>query len=267
MTAANKQAPRPAATILLLREAVAATEVFMLQRTASAVFLPGAFVFPGGALDPDDASERAARRMRGLDDAQASARLGIPSGGLAYWVAAARECFEEAGILLARDEKDAPVDPDRAASFEHLREPMNAGPILFSDFLEKENLYIPAQEIAYYSHWITAPGRPRRFSTRFFVACAPAGQQGAHDRSETVHSVWVSPREALERGQRKEITRFRFNEWIESLIQRGRNPGQAVPIVLTSHDTTEARMRGALGRIAALPAVLEPPRMIRIERS
>jgi homoserine dehydrogenase len=54
---------------------------------------------------------------------------------------------------------------------------------------------------------------------------------------------------------------------IESLIQRGRNPGQAVPIVLTSHDTTEAHMRGALGRIAALPAVLEPPRMIRIERS
>jgi hypothetical protein len=63
----------------------------------------------------------------------------------------------------------------------------------------------PAQEIAYYSHWITAPGRPRRFSTRFFVACAPAGQHGAHDRSETVHSVWVSPRDALERDQRKEI--------------------------------------------------------------
>jgi homoserine dehydrogenase len=54
---------------------------------------------------------------------------------------------------------------------------------------------------------------------------------------------------------------------IESLIQRGRNPGQAVPIVLTSHDTTEARMRGALARIGALPTVLEPPRMIRIERS
>jgi glyoxylase-like metal-dependent hydrolase (beta-lactamase superfamily II)/8-oxo-dGTP pyrophosphatase MutT (NUDIX family) len=205
VTAAIKQAPRPAATILLLREQASAPEVFMLQRTSKAVFLPGAFVFPGGALDPDDASERAARRVRGLDDAQASARLGIPSGGLAYWVAAARECFEESGILLARDEKDAPVDPDRAASLEHLREPLNAGTLLFSDFLEKEELFVPAQEIAYYSHWITAPGRPRRFSTRFFVACAPAGQEGAHDRSETVHSAWVSPREALERGQRKEI--------------------------------------------------------------
>jgi len=200
-----KSATRPAATLLLLREHASAPEVFMLQRTSKAAFLPGAYVFPGGAIDKDDGGERAARRMRGLDDAQASARLGIPSGGLAYWVAAARECFEEAGILLAVDEQGAPVSPARAAALEHLREPLNAGTLPFSEILEKENLYIPAQEIAYYSHWITAPGRPRRFSTRFFVACAPAGQHGAHDRSETVHSVWVSPREALERDQRKLI--------------------------------------------------------------
>ncbi|HEY8069476.1 MAG TPA: MBL fold metallo-hydrolase [Burkholderiales bacterium] len=177
----------------------------MLQRTSKAAFLPGAFVFPGGALDPDDSSERAAGRVRGLDDAQASARLGLASGGLAYWVAAARECFEESGILLAFDERDLPVDPRRAGSLESFRQPLNAGTLLFSEFLEKENLFIHAQDIAYYSHWITAPGRPRRFSTRFFVACAPAGQHGAHDRSETVHSVWVSPREALERGKRGEI--------------------------------------------------------------
>ena len=201
----TKSATRPAATVLLLRETSAAPEVFMLQRTSKAAFLPGAYVFPGGALDPDDDSTRAAQRVRGLNDAQASARLGLAAGGLAYWVAAARECFEESGILLAWDEKNSPVDPDRAASLEHFREPLNAGTLLFSDFLAKENLFVPAQEIAYYSHWITAPGRPRRFSTRFFVACAPAGQHGAHDRSETVHSVWVSPREALERDQRKEI--------------------------------------------------------------
>ncbi len=201
----KKLEPRPAATLLLLRETAGAPEVFMLQRTSKAAFLPGAYVFPGGALDPDDAHERAARRVRGLDDAQASARLGLASGGLAYWVAAARECFEESGILLALDEKDLPVDPGRAAALERFREPLNAGTLLFSEFLEKENLFVPAHQIAYYSHWITAPGRPRRFSTRFFIACAPAGQQGAHDRSETVHSVWVSPREAIERDRRKEI--------------------------------------------------------------
>jgi len=197
--------PRPAATILLLRETSAAPEVFMLQRTGSAVFLPGAYVFPGGALDRDDAGERAARRVRGLDDALASARLGIDAGGLAYWVAAARECFEESGILLAHDAAGKPITPERAVALEQLRAPLNTGSLLFSELLEREDLYVHAQEIAYYSHWITAPGRPRRFSTRFFVACAPAGQHGAHDRSETVHSVWVSPREALERDRRKEI--------------------------------------------------------------
>jgi len=202
---AEKQKPRPAATLLLLREAGSAPEVFMLQRTASAAFLPGAYVFPGGALDPDDASERAYGRMRGLDDAQASARMGLASGGLAYWVAAARECFEESGILLAHDADGAPVEPGRADALAHLRQPLNAGELLFSEFLAREDLYVHAQDIAYYSHWITAPGRPRRFSTRFFVSCAPAGQHGAHDRSETVHSIWVSPREALERGRRKEI--------------------------------------------------------------
>src|SRR6185295_9140573 len=197
--------PRPAATILLLREASGAPEVFMLQRTSKAAFLPGAFVFPGGALDPDDSSERALQRVRGLDDAQASARMGLASGGLAYWVAAARECFEESGILLVFDARNAPIDPRRAENLEPFRQELNAGTLQFSEFLQREDLYIHAHEIAYYSHWITAPGRARRFSTRFFVACAPAGQHGAHDRSETVHSVWVSPREALERDQRKEI--------------------------------------------------------------
>ena len=202
---ARKTEPRPAATLLLLRHTTSAPEVFMLQRTSKAAFLPGAFVFPGGALDPDDAGERAARRVLGLDDAQASSRLGLASGGLAYWIAAARECFEESGILLAWEASGRPVDPERAAALEELRAPLNAGSLLFSEFLEREDLYIPAQEIAYYSHWITAPGRPRRFSTRFFIACAPEGQHGAHDESETVHSVWVNPREAIERGRQGEI--------------------------------------------------------------
>ena len=170
MTSEKKLTPRPAATLLLLREADAAPEVFMLQRTSKAAFLPGAFVFPGGALDPDDASERAAQRVRGLDDAQASVRMGLASGGLAYWIAAARECFEESGILLVFDSKDLPIDPRRAENLEPFRNELNAGSLQFSEFLEKEDLYIHA-----------------------------------HDRSETVHSVWISPREALERGKRGEI--------------------------------------------------------------
>ena len=191
--------PRPAATILLLRDAAQGPEVFMLQRTKGAAFLPGAYVFPGGAIDAADGDEKAARRVRGMSDAQASAKLGLASGGLAYWVAAARECFEEAGILLAVDAGGAPVSPARAEKLAPLRrEP-------FLPLLEAEDLYIPADGFAYFSHWITAAGRPRRFNTRFFVARAPQDQAGAHDESETVHSFWVRPSEALARHEKGEI--------------------------------------------------------------
>ncbi|HTN27770.1 MAG TPA: MBL fold metallo-hydrolase [Burkholderiales bacterium] len=177
----------------------------MLQRTRGAAFLPGAYVFPGGAIDATDRDPRAARRVTGLTDSQASAKLGLAEGGLAYWIAAARECFEEAGILIATQKDGRTVAPERARALEEWREPMNAGKRIFADLLEQEDLYVPADGLAYFSHWITAAGRPRRFNTRFFVARAPLGQDGAHDQSETVHSFWISPREALERHERNEI--------------------------------------------------------------
>lgn len=200
-----KTEPRPAATIILLRDTVSGPEAFMLQRTPSAAFLPGAYVFPGGALDATDRDPRAARRVRGLTDERASGQLGLASGGLAYWIAAARECFEEAGILFATDAAGHPVSPERVAALASWREPLNAGERAFADLLESEDLYVPAREIVYFSHWITAAGRPRRFNTRFFLARAPRGQDGAHDESETVHSFWVAPREALARQGRGEI--------------------------------------------------------------
>jgi hypothetical protein len=91
------------------------------------------------------------------------------------------------------------VDAKRAESLMHYRKRP------FVELLENENLHIPADAIAYYGHWITAPGRPRRFDTRFFLAVAPEGQAGSHDAMETIHDVWITPREALERGARNEI--------------------------------------------------------------
>ena len=73
------------------------------------------------------------------------------------------------------------------------------------ELLESEDLYLPAGELGYIGHWVTAPGRSRRFDTRFFVAAAPPGQEGLHDAAETVHTLWLSPREALERAARGEI--------------------------------------------------------------
>ncbi|HWD22212.1 MAG TPA: MBL fold metallo-hydrolase [Burkholderiales bacterium] len=189
-------APRPAATLILLRSGAVSLEALLLQRSKNAVFLGGAYVFPGGAVD---ASDDEARRVLGLTDAQASERLGLGSGALAYYVAAVRECFEEAGVLLACDASGKQIPAERAQSLMAYRHRP------FLELLEAEDLYVPAGALAYYGHWITAPGRTRRFDTRFFVALAPEGQQGAHDANETVHDVWIGPREALERGKRGEI--------------------------------------------------------------
>ena len=194
-----QQVPRPAATLILLRPGAGGPEVCMLQRTQSAAFLGGAYVFPGGSLDAGDAAPRSLQRVVGLTEEQASERLRIASGGLAYYVAAIRECFEEAGILLALDAHGRPLDAQRAASLAHHRSSS------FVEMLEKENLRIPGGALAYYGHWITAPGRSRRFDTRFFVALAPEGQEGSHDANETVHHMWVRPAEALERSARGEI--------------------------------------------------------------
>jgi len=182
----TKLVPRPAATLILMRDGASGPEVLMLQRTQSAVFLGGAYVFPGGSLDEGDADPRILKRIRG--DAK------IPPAP--YWVAAIRECFEEAGILFLFRRNDLPLNAD---SLMHYRKRP------FVELLEKEDLYLPAHDMAYYGHWITAPGRPRRFDTRFFLAVAPQGQVGSHDAVETVHDVWITPREALERGARNEI--------------------------------------------------------------
>ena len=193
---ARALAPRPAATLILLRTGPAGLETLLLQRTPSAAFLGGAYVFPGGSLDPHDG---AAPRVLGLSEAHANQRLGLAHGALAYYIAAVRECFEEAGVLLACDANGHPVLPQRAQQL------MNERNAPFVHLLERENLFIPAGALAYYGHWITQPGRSRRFDTRFFITPAPQGQEGAHDETEHVHQVWLTPQEALSRATRGEI--------------------------------------------------------------
>jgi glyoxylase-like metal-dependent hydrolase (beta-lactamase superfamily II)/8-oxo-dGTP pyrophosphatase MutT (NUDIX family) len=180
--------PRPAATLILLRDSPAGPEVLMLQRTKSAVFLGGAYVFPGGSLEAGD-----------RDLASRVIDFEAKEPPIEYWIAAVRECFEEAGVLLACDVERRPIPAERAERLTAWRQRP------FGELLEKEDLYVPAGELAYFGHWITAPGRARRFDTRFFVAAAPEGQQGSHDANETVHDLWTTPREALERAERGEI--------------------------------------------------------------
>jgi glyoxylase-like metal-dependent hydrolase (beta-lactamase superfamily II)/8-oxo-dGTP pyrophosphatase MutT (NUDIX family) len=202
---AEKAAPRPAATLLLLRDGSLGPEAFMLQRTQSAAFLAGAHVFPGGAVDKADRDIRVLRRVTGMTDADASRRLGQDAGGLAYWVAAMRECFEEAGILLAEGEDGLPLDGARVAGLARFRSALNSGKLAFAEFLENERLVLRADDLAYFGHWVTAPGRSRRFDTRFFLALTPAEQAGSHDGIELIDSLWLRPQDAIDLEARGDL--------------------------------------------------------------
>src|ERR1700722_416737 len=174
---------RPAATVMLVRDAPVSSggtslEVLMVRRNLRSDFVGGAYVFPGGAVDPLDGGPEAEAMCAGRTDAGASALLGFESGGLAYWVAVVRETFEEAGILLARREggPELLAGDDEVERFVTERAAVNAGTRRFLDLCRDENLRLTVGDIHYFAHWITPRGAPRRYDTRFFVAAAPPGQ-------------------------------------------------------------------------------------------
>jgi len=199
---------RPAATVLLLRDGDGGLEVFMLRRNREATFVGGVYVFPGGKVDPSDRGDPGLEEVcSGRDDASCSSALGVGSGGLAYWVAAIRECFEEAGVLLATegDSLVSLTDPGRAERFARYRESVYSGDLRLAELCRREGLRLAVDRVGYLSHWITPVGPPRRFDTRFFVAAAPPDQVPLHDGGETVASEWIGPGEALRRHRAGEF--------------------------------------------------------------
>ena len=173
----------------------------MLRRAAAAAFAAGMYVFPGGRVDDADGAATITAHCDGLDDVTASARLGIDGGGLAFWVAAVRECFEEAGVLLARRRDGGTVTVDDAD-----RRAVHAGELSMERLCERDGLVLDLGAIRYVAHWVTPVGEsPRRFDTRFFLAASPPGQEGAHDDTELVHSMWVRPGEAIAQAEARSL--------------------------------------------------------------
>jgi 8-oxo-dGTP pyrophosphatase MutT (NUDIX family) len=190
-------APRPAATVVMLRDGPAGLEVFLMKRHSLSDVLGGAYVFPGGKVDAADAELDMAAHLdqplhvlhAGLNEADISERT---AGGL--YVAALREAFEESGVLFAQDALAQEVDAARAAAL--LREGQG-----FNTVLAQMALRLQTRNLVPWSRWIT-PTAPsvtnKRFDTRFFVSALPAGQVAIHDNHETTESVWLNPRTALE---------------------------------------------------------------------
>jgi len=214
--------PLPAATVTLVRDAPRGLEVLMLQRSHSLKFMPGVYVFPGGALDAADSSPEMQAMCAGLEDEAASRALGVERGGIAYWVAAIREAFEEAGILLAYDASGNMVSlhGDAAERYRAHRSSLDERRGDFGAIVREEGLRLAVDRLTYFGHWITPVSAPRRYDTRFFLAVAPERQEARHDNYETIAQVWVRPQEALDLCARETLNmRFPTIKTLEQFTQ------------------------------------------------
>ncbi|HUR90651.1 MAG TPA: NUDIX domain-containing protein [Ramlibacter sp.] len=171
--------PRDAATVVVVRAAPAggSLEVLLLQRAERGDHNSGAWVFPGGLIDPGD-------REYGDD---------------AFRVAAIREAFEESGILFATDAKGdfVSLEGEPGAQLAALRHELKDGKCTLADICQRFNLRLVPERLHFIGHWLTPAGRAKRFDTRFYLAIAPQQQTAMHDAGETLDHVWIAPAEAL----------------------------------------------------------------------
>ena len=182
-------APLPAATVVILRDGRDGIEVFMVVRHREADFASGALVFPGGKVDACDADAVWADLA---PDASA-----VPDR--AFLVAAARETFEEAGLVLARRRgAQSLLDAEAAHRMvESYRARLLGGETTFLDLVRAEDLLLATDLMVPFAHWITPERVPKRFDTHFLLVAAPVAQLGAHDGGESVEGFWIAPGQAL----------------------------------------------------------------------
>lgn len=198
--------PRSAATVMLIDDRPT-LQVYMMKRSSRTVF-GGMWVFPGGTVDPDDRLDIYETHCR-KSDLEASKRLEVEQGGLAYYVAAIREAFEESGILLALSgESGGSLSMSAAADktrYHEYRGLVHRCELPLSQIIDTEDLILDTAAIHYVGRWITPPVVPKRFDTRFFLARMPQNQHPIHDDKELVNSGWFEPADLIKRAEAGEI--------------------------------------------------------------
>ena len=199
--------PRPAATVVVLRDSPAGPEVFLVRRHEGTPFMGGAHVFPGGRVDAAD-HDGSVTWCDGIDHAAQQLWSLAAREAIAYHVAAARELFEEAGVLLARDSDGRYVSlagADVHERFKRYRQDVHGGTASMRFIVEREHLRLALDALVLFAHWVTPPIDTRQFDTRFFLSRVPPDQTPAHDDTETTHSVWLTPAGAMAQSQSQEI--------------------------------------------------------------
>jgi 8-oxo-dGTP pyrophosphatase MutT (NUDIX family) len=189
----------PASTVIVLRDGPEGPEVFLVRRHHAIAFMAGAHVFPGGRVDPEDAG--ADRTWCDGLDAVATPPDGLtPAEALAFRVAAARELFEEAGVLLARDQTGRFVPLGEPTGHRHgsgLRYDLHAHRRTLKDIITSQGWRLAVDAVIPCARWVTPAADVRRFDTWFFVARVPPGQSPIHDDLESTESLWMTPARAI----------------------------------------------------------------------
>jgi 8-oxo-dGTP pyrophosphatase MutT (NUDIX family) len=205
--------PKNAATVILLRDkASEGFEVFLLKRHEKSSFMGGNYVYPGGRVDRNDGSSEICSLSKGMTFDEAHKILGgttSPEESFAHWIAGIRELFEEAGVLLAYDQKGSFFqikNRNEQKKFLYYRESLQKGRLTLCQIAQEENLLFALDQLHYYAHWITPEARSERFDTRFFIARYPMGQEASHDQKETIAGAWFTPKKALEENLKEEVS-------------------------------------------------------------
>ncbi len=195
---------RTAATVLLLRDIPSeqAMEVFMVRRAVQSEFMPDVYVFPGGSVSPDDYRvEEAAGFCRSVTLSIVDPE-GRTASGSGIRAAAIRELFEEANVLLAyHGDTILAINATNSARFAEYRRAFNTGMGSLLAMAQSEQLVLATDQLAYFAHWITPEGLPKRYDTHFFLAHAPDFQETVYDPRETSAGIWIQPAIAIERCQ------------------------------------------------------------------
>lgn len=184
----------PSSTVLLLRDGDRGLEVFMVERSGQVGAFPGAMVFPGGKVVPEDYSPA----LRALADNAEQ----LDDEGFGFGVSSVREAFEECGVLLAHRDGETLHD-DELLPLAPYRDDIGRNKIPFADFLTGHGLRLDLDGLAPFSRWITPVFAPKRFDTMFFLAAVPPDQTLTHDGSETVKGLWMRPQEVIDAADRE----------------------------------------------------------------
>jgi 8-oxo-dGTP pyrophosphatase MutT (NUDIX family) len=204
--------PRPAATIMLVRDGSTGPEVLLIERSPRSEFMPNLYVFPGGRVDEADHEFGEEFAPPGSEDSRVEDLDGRAE--TAFRVAAIRELFEEVGILLAQGRNAAALTGDDLAALPLERAGLNAKTRGFADIIGARDLVLETALLEVHGHWITPEMMPQRYDTLFFTALAPPQQSAEVDGRESTKLVWIRPEDAVEqaiKGERRIIFPTRCN--------------------------------------------------------